>query len=137
MPEEKDITYKNLSLKINSEFNYLEVLIDDINFSNQETFITSVSAMLEYALSIHPKYIILNKLDSKFEIKPELYSFTRKNIITPLKFDGLKKIICLVTKVDYEQRYKAIENVEPFIKGLMTKTDAIKWIAENHWKLNI
>ena len=131
MPEEKDITYKNLSLKINSEFNYLEVLIDDINFSNQETFITSVSVMLEFALSIHPKYIILNKLDSKFEIKPELYSFTRKNIITPLKFDGLKKIICLVTKVDYAQRYKAIEVMEPFIKGFTTKTEAIKWIAEN------
>jgi len=132
MTEVKDITYKNLHFKINSEFDYLEVIIDDINFSNQETYITSVSALLEYALSIHPKYIILNKLDSKFEIKPGLYSFTRKNIIAPLKFDGLKKIICLVTKVEYEQRYKAIEIMEPFIKGITTKTEAINWIIENH-----
>lgn len=131
MPEEKDITYKNLSLKINSEFNYLEILIDDTNFSNQETYIASVSAMLEYVLSIHPKYLILNKLDSKFEIKPELYSFTRKNIIAPLKFDGLKKIICLVTQEEYKKRYKAIEIMEPFIKGITSKSEAIKWISED------
>jgi hypothetical protein len=88
--------------------------------------------MLEYALSIHPKYLILNKLDSKFEIKPELYSFTRKNIITPLKFDGLKKIICLVTQKEYKKRYKAIEIMEPFIKGITNKAEAINWITENH-----
>ena len=132
MPEEKDITYKNLSLKINLEFNYLEVLIDDNNFSDSKSYIVAVSAMLEYALSIHPQYIILDKLDSKFEIKPELYSFTRKNIIAPLKSDGLRKIICLVTKEKYEQRYKAIETIEPFIKGITTKAEAIKWISENH-----
>jgi len=131
MPEEKDITFKNLCFKIDSEFDYLEVIIDDVNFSNQETYITSVSVMLEYALSLHPEYIIINKLDSRFEIKPELYSFTNKNIIAPLRSDGLKKIICLVTKDEYERRYKDIEIMEPFIKGITSKTDAIKWIVEN------
>lgn len=131
MPEIKNIVYKNLCLKLNFEFDCLEVLIDDINFSDQETYIVSVSAMLEYALSIHPKYLILNKLDSRFEIKPELYSFTRKNIIAPLKSDGLRKIICLVTKEEYERRYKDIEILEPFIKGLTSNAEAINWIAEN------
>ena len=131
MPEEKDIIYKNLFFKINSEHNCLEVLIDDINFSNQETYITSVSAMLEYALSLHPKYIILNKLDSRFEIKPELYSFTRRSIIAPLKSDGLRKIICLVTKEEYERRYRYIEIQEPFIKAITSNAEAIKWIVEN------
>jgi len=131
MPEEKDITFKNLCFKIDSEFDYLEVIIDDVNFSNQETYITSVSVMLEYALSLHPEYIIINKLDSRCEIKPELYSFTNKNIIAPLRSDGLKKIICLVTKDEYERRYKDIEIMEPFIKGITSKTDAIKWIVEN------
>ena len=131
MPEEKDIFYKNLCCKLNSEFESLEVLIDDTNFSNQETYIASVSAMLEYALTRHPKYIILNKLDSKFEVKPELYSFTRKNIIAPLKSDGLKKIICLVKNEEYERRYKDIEILEPFIKALPSRAEALKWISEN------
>lgn len=131
MAETENIAYKNLCLKLNFEFDYLEVLIDDTNFSNQETYIASVSAMLEYALTRHPKYIILNKLDSKFEIKPELYSFTRKNIIAPLKSDGLKKIICLVKNEEYEPRYKEIELIEPIIKALPSKAEAIKWIVEN------
>jgi hypothetical protein len=131
MVETENITYKNLCLILNFEFNYLEILIDDINFSNQETYIASVSAMLEYALTRHPKYIILNKLDSKFKIKPELYSFTRKNIIAPLKSDGLKKIICLVKKEEYEPRYKEIELIEPIIKALPSKAEALKWIVEN------
>jgi len=131
MSETETIAYKNLCLRLNFQFDYLEILIDDINFSNQETYIASVSAMLEYALTRHPKYIILNKLDSKFEVKPELYSFTRKNIIDPLKSDGLKKIICLVKEEEYERRYKAIEIVEPLIKALPSKAEAIKWIVEN------
>ncbi len=82
MPEEKDISYKNLYFKISSKFDYLEVLIDDINFSDQKTYIASVSVILEYALAAYPRYIIINKLNSKFRIIPELYSFTQKNIST-------------------------------------------------------
>lgn len=129
MPEEKDISYKNLYFKISSKFDYLEVLIDEINFSDQKTYITSVSVFLEYALAVSPRYVIINKLNSKFRIVPELYSFTQKNIITPLKSNGVRKIICLTS--EYEQRYKDIEKAEPFIKTFRTKTEAIKWISEN------
>ncbi len=129
MPEEKDITYKNLRFKICSEFEYLEVLIDDINFSDQKSYITSVSIFLEYALAIYPQYIIVNRLNSKFRIKPELYLFTKKNIIAPLKSNGIRKIIILSS--DDEQRYKDIEITEPFIKPFRSKAEAIKWITEN------
>jgi len=131
MPEEKDITYKNLCFKINPEFDYLEVLIDDINFSDQKSYIASVSILLEYALTARPRYIILNKLNSDFKIIPELYSFTSKNIIDPLKSHGVKKIICMATEEEYENHYKQIEIVEPFIKGLTSKAEAIKWMSEN------
>ena len=131
MPEEKDITYKNLCFKINSEFDYLEVLIDDINFSDQKNYIASVSILLECALAIYPRYIILNKLSSHFKIIPELYSFTIKNIIDPLKYNGVRKIICLASEEEYQNHYRKIEILEPFIKGLTSKAEAIKWISEN------
>ena len=129
MPQEIDISYKNLHFKLNTELESLEILIDDQNFSNQETYITSVSILLECALTIHPQYIIVNKLNSKFEIILGLYSFTQKNIIAPLKSDGIRKMIFLIKEEDLE-RYKKLEIMEPFIKGLMSKEDAIKWITE-------
>jgi hypothetical protein len=131
MPEEKDITYKNLSFKINPEFEHLEVLIDDINFSDQKSYIQSVSILLEYALAVSPRYLIINKLNSKFRIKPELYSFTSNNILNPLKSNGVKKIICIVTEEELQNHYKKIEIMEPFIKAFPSKTEAIKWITKN------
>ena len=129
MPEEKDISYKNLYFKISSKFDYLEVLIDDINFSDQKTYIASVSVLLEYALAIYPRYVIINKLNSKFRIVPELYSFTQKNIIAPLKSNGVRKIIVLTDEGG--ERYKDIEKEEPFIKAFASKAEVIKWISEN------
>lgn len=131
MPQEKDITYNNLSFRINSEFEYLEVLIDDINFSDQKSYIHSVSNLLEFALDVNTRYLILNVLNSKFRIKPELYSFTSKNILDPLKSNGVKKIICIATEEEFETHYKKIELIEPFIKALPSKAEAIKWITEN------
>jgi hypothetical protein len=130
MSEEIDITYKSLGFKLNSELDYLEILIDDVNFCDQKNYIASVSVLLEFALTTHPRYIILNKLKSKFKIIPELYSFTSKNIINPLKVDGVRKILCLVTEEEYQNRYKEIEVMEPFIKGFTSKDKALKWISE-------
>ena len=129
MPEEKDISFKNLYFKISSKFDYLEVLIDDINFSDQKTYIASVSVILEYALAVYPTYVIINKLNSKFRIIPELYSFTQKNIIAPLKSNGVRKIIVLTN--EGVQRYEDIEKTEPFIKAFQSKAEVIKWISEN------
>lgn len=131
MPEEIDIIYKNLYFKINEEYNSLELLIDDKNFTDQVSYIASVSVMLEYALTLHPTYIVLNKLDSEFEIIPELFPFTQRNIITPLKYDGVKKIICLVSEDVYQRRYVEIEKMEPFIKGVTSRAEAIDWMAKN------
>jgi hypothetical protein len=131
MPEEIDIIYKNLYFKINEEYNYLELSIDDKNFTDQVSYIASVSVMLEYALTLHPTYIVLNKLDSEFEIIPELFPFTQRNIITPLKYDGVKNIICLVREDVYQRRYVEIERIEPFIKGVTSRAEAIDWMAKN------
>jgi hypothetical protein len=131
MPEEIDIIYKNLYFKINEEYNYLELLIDNKNFTDQVSYIASVSVMLEYALTLHPTYIVLDKLDSEFEIIPELFPFTQRNIITPLKYDGVKNIICLVSEDVYQRRYIEIEKIEPFIKGVTSRAEAIDWMAKN------
>lgn len=131
MPEEKDIIYKNLCFKLNSELNYLEVLIDDDNFSDQKSYVASVSILLEYVLAVYPRYLILNKLNSKFKIIPELYSFTSKNIIDPLKAIDVKKILCLATEEECQNHYKQIEITEPFVKGITSKAEAIKWMSEN------
>jgi hypothetical protein len=131
MLQEKDISYKNLDFKINSELNCLEVLIDDINFSDQKSYIYSVSILLEFALTVNPRYLILNKLNSKFKIKPELYPFTSNNILNPLKNNGVKKIICMATEEEIQNHYKKIELEEPFIKALPSKDEVINWITEN------
>lgn len=131
MPESKDITYKNLCFKINPEFDYLEVLVDNINFCDQKSYIASVSILLEFALTVHPRYIFLNKLESEFKIIPELYQFTSKNIIDPLKTDGVRKIICLASEEECQTHYREIEQINPFIKGFASKAEALRWISEN------
>jgi len=131
MPENKEIIYKNLCFKINSEFDYLEVLVDNINFCDQKSYIASVSILLEFALTVHPRYIILNKLESDFKIIPELYQFTSKNIIDPLKTDGVRRIICLASENECQTHYSEIERIEPFIKGFSSRAEAHQWISEN------
>jgi len=116
MSGESEIVYKNLTLRINEELNYLEVIIDNLNFSNQENYISSVSRMLEFALQLHPRYIILNREDNKFIIASRLFPFTTKSIINPLKHDSIKKIICIGSEEEFELRYREIEKTEPFIK---------------------
>ena len=131
MTEETEVSYKNLIFKYNADQRYLEVLIDDKNFSDQKNYITSVSILLEFALTLHPKYIILNKLHSTFKIARELYAFTEHSIIDPLKNDSVKKIICLSTEEEVLNHYQRIELIEPFIKGFTSKEEALIWIKGN------
>ena len=131
MSEESEIVYKNLIFKINKELNYVEVVIDEVNFSIQESYIPAVSFMLEFALTIHPKYIIFNREKHKFTIASKLFPFTSNNIISPLKLDGVKKIITIGTVDEYQRRYREIEKIEPFIKWAETKQSAIEWIKKN------
>lgn len=131
MPEEKDITYKNLYFKFHSGYQYLEILIDDQNFSDMKTYVTSISVLLEYALTVRPRYILVNKLETDFEVGKELYQFTKKNIFAPLIGEGVQKFICLVKAAAYHELYKDIERNEPFVKGFTSKQEAIQWIVEN------
>jgi hypothetical protein len=131
MLEETEVLYKNLKIKLHTTPNYLEVLIDDTNFSDQKNYITSVSILLELALTIHPQYIILNKLHSTFKIARELYAFTERSIIDPLKNDGVKKIICLAMADEVINHYRQVELIEPFIKGFSSKEEALIWMTEN------
>lgn len=131
MPEEKDITYKNLYFKFHPSYQYLEVLIDNKNFSDMKTYITSSSILLEYALTIRPKYVIVNKLETDFEVGEKLYQFTRKNIFAPLIGEGVKHFICLVKAEAYQALYRNIEKNEPFVKSFTSKQMAIQWIIEN------
>lgn len=131
MSEETEVSFKNLIFKYNADQKYLEVLIDDKNFPDQKTYITSVSILLEFALTIHPQYIILNKLHSTFKIARELYAFTERSIIDPLKNDGVKKIICLAMADEVVNHYRQVELIEPFIKGFSSKEEALIWMTEN------
>lgn len=130
MSEDSVFEYKGLTLLVNREFNYLEVVIDEKNFSNQEKYISSVSRMLEFALDIHPRFIIINREKHKFTITSKLFPFTSNNIINPLKIDNVKKIICIGTEEEYQIRYKEIEELEPFIKWVNSKQAAIEWIKQ-------
>lgn len=131
MPGDSEIIYKDLTFRINEKLNYLEVVIDAINFSNQENYISSVSRMLEFALELHPRYIILNREYNKFVITSRLFPFTTKNIINPLKHDNVKKIICIGSEEEFKLRYCEIEKMEPFIKWASSKQAAIEWIKQN------
>lgn len=130
MSTESEIIYKGLTFRISKELNYLEVLIDEVNFNNQEKYISSVSSMLEYALFLHPNYIILNRECFGFIIPDRLFPFTSKNIIEPLKSDGVLRIICTGKEEEYYSRYKEIEILEPFIKWVKSKKEAEEWIEQ-------
>lgn len=131
MSSDSEIEYKNLTFNYNEQFSYLELVIDEINFSNQENYISSVSQLLEFALTIHPRFIILNRENHKFTIASKLFTFTANNIIHPLKLDSIKNIICIGSKEEYEARYKEIEKIEPFIKWAESKQAAVEWIKNN------
>lgn len=131
MSEEIEIFYKNLIFKQDEQVNYLELEIDEVNFSSQESYISSVSIMLEYALSVHPKYIILNREKHPFLISDKLFAFTINNIISPLKLDSVKNIVCIGSEEEYHKRYFEIEKMEPFIKWVDSKYSALQWIKQN------
>lgn len=131
MSADSEIEYRNLIFRYNEQLSYLELIIDEINFSNQEKYISSVSQLLEFALTIHPRFIILNRENHKFTIASKLFTFTANNIINPLKLDSVKRIICVGTKKEYEDRYKEIEKIEPLIKWAESKQAAVEWIKNN------
>lgn len=131
MTEELEIFYKNLRFKVDEQLSYLEAIIDDINFSNQESYISSASLILEFVLIIHPQYLILNREKHKFTITSRLFPFTTKNIIAPLKLDGVRKVICIGSDDEYQNRYSEIEKIEPFVKWANSKQSAIDWIKSN------
>jgi hypothetical protein len=91
--------------------------------------------MLEYALTIHPRYIILNRENYRFVVCNNLFPFTINNIIRPLKYDCVKRIICTGTEEEYRERYQEIEKKEPFIKWVGSKSLAVEWIKCNEVQL--
>lgn len=131
---EIEISYKDLIFKLNKEINYLEVVIDEYNFSPQKNYISSVSLILEYALTVHPRYLILNREKYPFKVASQLFSFTSNNIISPLKLDSIKKILCIGTEEEYKNRYVEIEKIEPFIKWVDSKASALEWIKNEEVK---
>jgi hypothetical protein len=131
MPEEKDITYKNLFFKFHPTHRYLEILIDDKNFSDVKGYITSISIVLEFVLTIRPKFVIANKLETDFRLGEELFPFTRNQIFAPMKAEGVNKFICVMRPDHYDDRFRNIEANIPFVQGFTSKADALQWIAEN------
>lgn len=131
MSDDSVFVFKGLTLNVNHGLNYLEVVVDEKNFSNQEKYISSVSQLLEFALMIHPRFIILNRETHNFTIASKLFHFTANNILNPLKLDSVKKVICIGTDEEYQTRYKEIEELEPFIKWVNSKQAAIEWIKNN------
>lgn len=128
---EKNITYKNLNLKIHPKYHWIELLMDDQNFWDEKGFVTSISVILEFALFSRPDYIIVNRINFNGKVSPILFQFIKKHILHPLAAEGIRKLICLVDEQVFLDYYKDIETTEPFLKGFISREDAIRWITED------
>jgi hypothetical protein len=123
--------YKGLQFRHNIHLEYLELLVDNDVFCDNESYIFSISIMAEYAIYIHPKYLVINKLDSVFELNKELIGFTNNSILKPLKEAGVRKIIMLVSNSLFEERYSDIELRNPFMIAFRNGEDMNKWIIHD------
>lgn len=126
------LNYKGLTFCVNKELDYIELIVDKENFDNKEKYIYSMSYMLELLLHKLPSYLIINKLNSSFEIQKEMFNFTRNNIFQPLKSSGIKRFIFLVKEDEYNLRYKRIGDFEPDAIAFTSKENIEKWIAINN-----
>jgi len=127
-----EIIYKGLKFRRDSTLNYLELIMEDKDFSDFSSYIYSTSLLVEYALHTMPDYIILNKLDANFTPFKELYGFTRQYIITPLKNENIKKVLVLTNEKPYNDKFVAEDDEEPYLLGFECLEDAKNWIKANN-----
>lgn len=84
--------------------------------------------VIELCENMRPSYLLFNKLNTDFDIGEDMFDYTRKVVFGSFKKIGIRKLL-MVTKSDqYEDRYKYIENKNPFMKGFNDMESAIFWV---------
>lgn len=126
----KHIIYKDLNLMINEDLNTVELIIDDQKVNEDETYINFIILLVEYAEHNKHQFVLLNKLNSDFKLRKELFDFTKMNIFKRIENAGVKNFIMIVKETVYDKIYKNISNEIPFMKSFKSREDAYKWIED-------
>jgi hypothetical protein len=124
------IKYKDLKFRRNLQFNYLELIMDNENFSDKPNYVKSISNTVEYAISVHPDYLVMNKLETNFRLTEDLFEFTMKTLFSQLKESGIKRIVMLVDETLYNMHYTDIEKVDSYMVAFKTIEDMEGWIIK-------
>lgn len=125
----KPVEYKGLRLRRNEDLNYLELIIDEKNFHDQYSYIISISVMAEYCEYVRPDFVVINKLESDFQLSRNTQQFTKEKIFNVLKSCGVKKVVMLGKESLYQSRYKTIETKNPFMIGFRSVEEMEQWMA--------
>lgn len=123
------VSYKGLKFNISSHKHTLELVVDNNIFSDMENFILNLSLMMEYATVRKPKYVIINRLNSDFEIPSELFRFTSENIFSPLFKGGVLKIIMLINTHIHQQYYLNADFDIPDLISFTTEEEVQNWLT--------
>lgn len=122
------ILYKTLPLKIDTALGTVEFVADKTNLESNESYINSISLLVEYIETARPEYVVYNKLNSEYRLPISLMDYTRHVIFEEFRKNGVKKVLVIVPKQVFEERYETIEQINPFMKGFTSTADAYQWV---------
>lgn len=123
------ICYKSLQLLIDPALDTVEFVADNANLQSNETYIHSISLLVEYS-DAHPfSYLIFNKLRSPYQLPLSLMDYTRKVVFYELRKNGVKNVLVVVPEPIYTERYRNIEQINPFMIGFTSTADAYQWVS--------
>ena len=128
--EFEKINYKNLDIFIQSDLKTIEVLVQDNNLNNTESYISFITLIVEYTEKFEPDFVIINKLHSNFILNKVMFTYTKEFVFNQLKSFGTKGVIMLV-KEEYYQKFYANINLDPFLYVFRNRENAYNWVKKN------
>lgn len=123
--------YENVIYKHHEKTNTLEHIVTDDIINDEQSYILTIVKLAELIEYIKPKYLIINKLDSTYEITPDLISYTIKNVFNYIYKSGTKNIIFLVKKENYNEHYSNIRFFCKYLRAFTSFEKIEEWMALN------
>lgn len=107
--------YNGVNYVFHTETQCLEIIINSSEFKDDEESIRSLSAIVELASLSKPKFVLLNKENTNFELTAYLYQYVKDIIYKQLQQDGVRHIIFLLNKKNNNDVYKKYLNWNNFM----------------------
>lgn len=113
-PAVETVQWKTITCLEYKDFALLELNLTKNGISNSVEFIEKLSLFLEIVEHKNPAYVLFNKRQKDFEIAPQLFEFTHKQLIDNLFNAGVKQILFLVTDSRYQKYQKGLNRKHIF-----------------------